>query len=293
MALSYLYCTINDVKKQLLGLDVSDIPDCLIDAITTQYIPWAQRDVDSYCGTNFDRTVVEEFYNGSGSQTLILRHRPVREVLNAVLYIIPSAQWFQFRRWFYVQNTDTLGINVSRRGGVEPNTLTTIPPYVFPTGLGFSNEDANPINQTATFSDSETQYGKSDLFINTTLGTITIPPRILFLEGQAVPFWNYTFLRGDQNIRMKYVYGYSDPTQPDELTGEATGNLPRELTDATAKLAAKYVLMAKGMFKSSGATSISIDKVTTNYGEMPYGGQIKYLEETAKAILIRYKRRGV
>ena len=50
MALSYHYCTEDDVRKKLLGLDVSDIPDTLIQAITSKYIPWAQRDVDSDLG---------------------------------------------------------------------------------------------------------------------------------------------------------------------------------------------------------------------------------------------------
>lgn len=300
MALSFHYCTENDVKAKLLGLDVSDIPASLISKITSHYIPWAQRDVDSYCGTNFDATTTEEFYNGSGSAILPLRHRPIREILNVSLYIIPSAQWFQFKRWFYVQNVNQLGIKVARTGGVEPkNDALTNPdipitvPYTYAPGLGFANEDALPANQTADFSGGETQYGKSDAFVNATLGLLTIPPRILFMEGQAVPYWNYTFLRGVQNVRVRYTYGYSDPTQPDDLTGLPNGSLPLELTEACASLAAKYVLIDKGIFAGSGATSISIDGVSKNYGDMPYGKLIAYLDQTAQNILKRYKYIGV
>jgi hypothetical protein len=300
MALSFPYCTEADVRAKLLGLDVSDIPDSLISKITSHYIPWSQRDVDSGCGANFDATETEEFYNGTGTQMLHLRHYPIREVLNVTLYLIPSAQWYQFKRWFYVSTTNGLGIKVARGGGVDPKnaalTSADIPvsiDYVYDVALGFKNQDALEANQTANFSNSTTQYGKSDLFVNTSLGTLTIPPRILFLEGQAVPFWNYSFLGGTQNVRVRYVYGYSDPTKADDLTGLDRGSLPLEITDATASLAAIYVLKDKGIFQSSGATSINMDGVSKNYGEMPYAGLIKYLDLQAHEILKRHKKLGV
>jgi hypothetical protein len=229
-----------------------------------------------------------------------LKHRPIREILNVTLYLIPSAQWYQFKRPFYIQVANTTGIKVARQGGVEPinDALTDadIPiniPYVYEPGLGFANEDATPANQTADFTNSDQQYGRSDLFVNCTLGTLTIPPRILFMEGSAIPFWNYTWLRGVQNVRVRYTYGYSNPAEPDALIDADTGNLPKEITDATAALAAKYVLIDKGIFMSSGATSVSVDGVSKNYGEMPYAALIKYLEETAKRTLTRYKTLGV
>jgi len=293
MALSFKYCTKDDVKKHLLGLDVSDLPTSLEDAIDQRYIPWAQRDADSYCGSNFDLTVTEEFYDGSGTSQQILLHRPVREIVNAVLYIIPSVQWVQFKRWFYVSTKNQLGIQVARRGGVEPKDETVAPPYVFSTGLGFQSEDPDSADQTASFSDTQEQYGRSDLFIDASMGRLTIPPRILFLENQAVPFWNYTFLRGYQNLQVSYVYGYSDPTQADPLTGSTLGNLPAEITDATAMWAARYVLTDKAITVGAGSKSISIESVNRNFGEMPYEGIIKLLDERAKSILNRYKVIGV
>ena len=293
MALSFLYAKKDDVKKHLLGLDVSDLPDTLEATIEAKYIPWAQRDVDSFCGTNFDSTTVEEFHDGSGGTMQILRHRPIREILNAVLYIIPSAQWFQFKRWFYVSPTNQTGIVVARQGGVEPNEPENIPPYVFPTGLGFANQDPDLGDQTASFSSAETQYAKSDLFIDCSRGIITIPPRILFLESQAVPFWNYTFLRGFQNVRVKYTYGYSDPAAADPLTGASAGNLPAEITDATALLAANYILMDKAAWMGAGAKSLTISGVSKSFGEMPFEGIIKANEVRAKALLQRYKIVGV
>jgi len=293
MALSYLYATEDDVKKQLLGLDISDIPDTMVAAITTKYIPWAQRDVDSFCGTNFDLTTTEEWYNGTGSDLLILGHKPVREILNVVLYIIPSVQWFQFKRWAYVNEVDQLGIKVARTGRVNPNTNAAVPPYVFPTGLGFQNEDAIVLNQTATLDQTTTYIEAADLFINMRLGMLKIPPRILFLESQAVPYWNYTWIRGSQNVRVKYTYGYSNPTAADALTGLATGSLPREITEATAALAAKYILRDKGLVTGSGATSMNIEGVSRNFGTVPYAGYIEQLDQYAHDILKRYRRIGV
>ena len=101
MANSFPYCTLDDVKSVLLGLDVSDIPTTLEAKITGSYIKWAQRDVDRWSGTNFDATETEEFLSGTGTDSLHIHHRPIRELINLILYIIPSAQCFQFKRQFY------------------------------------------------------------------------------------------------------------------------------------------------------------------------------------------------
>ena len=86
------------------------------------------------------------------------------------------------------------------------------------------------------------------------------------------------------------IYGYSNPQEADDLIDLATGNLPLEIVEATASLAAKYVLIDKGIFMSSGATSINQDGVSKNYGEMPYLGLIKYLDQTAQNLLKRHKK---
>lgn len=292
MALSFLYATKDDVKKHLLGLDVSDLPDVLDSAIENKYITWAQRDIDSFCGQNFDLTVTEDLLDGTGSNILLLRRRPIREILNATLYVIPSVQWVQFRRWFYVSVTNQTGIQVARPGGVSPKTSGNNPPYVYPTGLGFLNESANPDLQTATFEDTEQRYGESDLFINVQLGMLTIPPRVLFMDGQAVPFWNYTWLRGVQNCKIRYVYGYSNPTTTDPLIG-GPGNLPREITDATAMLACRYILLDKAVTMGAGAKTLTIDGVSRTFGELPYEGILKILQDTGYQIVSRYRNVGV
>jgi len=294
MALSYLYATKDDVKKHLLGLDISELPSSLDAAIESKYLMWAQRDVDTFCGQNFDKTTLREHYNGTGSNILMIRHRPIREIYDVRLDIIPGLQWVQFKRWWYLQDINSTGIKVARRGGVAPNapTETNNPPYVFPTGLGFANENANPLNQTANFEDTRAQYEGTDLFINCGTGLLTIPPRVVFMEGQATPFWNYTWIVASQNVWVEYSYGYSDPTITDPLIG-SLGNLPPEITDATAMWACKYILLDKAVTMGAGAKSLSIDGVSRTFGELPYHGVITTLDEQAKRILTRYKTLGV
>jgi hypothetical protein len=292
MALSYLYAKKDDVKKHMLGLDISDLPSSLDAAIESKYLVWAQRDIDTYCGQNFDQTVTEEYYDGSGTNMLILRRRPVREILRIRLDIIPPVEWVRFKRWFYIQTQTRTGITVARAGGVEPAPVTSEPPYVFPAGLGFITEDSNPVNQTATFSNTDTQYERVDLLVNCEMGMLQIPARVLFMEGQATPFWNYTWLRGNGNVRIKYSYGYTDPATTDNLIG-GPGNLPPEITDAAAMWACKYILMDKAVTMGAGAKSLSVDGVSRSFGEMPYEGVIKMLDERAKSIMYRYKMLGV
>jgi len=271
--MAFDYCTADDVKRHLLGLDVSDLPTSLEARITDTYIPWAKRDVDMELGQNLDLiTDYQEWYNGSGTATLSLRRKPVNRIRSCILRIIPSAQWFVFLRFFQLNVREITGTKIAEQGGFEPLTASDVPPYIV-SALG----DAGTAN--ATFTDSEDQYGRSDLFIDCSRGVLTIPPRILFLENQAVPFWNYTWLRGYQNISVTYDYGYKD--QP---------SLPLEFVNATGLLAASYVLKDKSLWTGSGATSINFEGVTRSFGDRPYGKIIDSMIEQAYALL--KKRKG-
>lgn len=284
--MSYLYCTENDVKKALFGLDISDLPASLSTAVTEKYIPWAGREFDRLCGTNLGVTEVEEEYDGSGTSKLILRHRPIREVISLGLYIIPSSKWVNFFRWYYVGTTDIRGTKIAKSCGIEPVDDAT-PPYTFAEGSGFVNEGVTP---TATFAATETQYGRTDLLIDCSKGILTIPPQILISANQAFPYWNYTWITGSMNVRIKYTYGYSDPNAEDALLGTDHGNLPLEISDAVAGLAACYVLQDKGLWIGAGAKSRSIDGVTQSFGDRPYEGHIKAFQERATNVALTYKQ---
>lgn len=277
--MAFNYCDIEDVKGELLGLDVSDLPDTLIDRINEDYIPYAKRDVDTYCAENFDLTRVREFYNGNNMPTLPLRHKPIHQVDVVTLRIVPSLKWFEFRRWFYIKNISHDGTPVTLSGGVEP-VGTFFPkyeaPYLYPALSEFTPTSLTP---NVAFNDTTAQYEKSDLHVDAVNGVLVIPPRVLFVEAQGIPFWNYTWINGQRNIEVVYSYGY-----------KSLAALPFELRKACAKLVAAKVLQQKGMWASAGTKSISEEGVSKSFGEGAYSTEIKAFKEEAYAILNRYKR---
>jgi hypothetical protein len=246
--------------------------------IEQNYIPWAKRQVDTYIGENLDSTTVTEHLDGSGAVELILNHRPISFVRKCVLRIIPSMQWFEFKRWFHINNIDQTGNKMGEYGGVSPLTPSSLPPYTFAAGSPVP-ADLIGVTPTGTFSASATQYESSDLFVNCRLGILSIPPRILYLENQGIPFWNYTWLRGYGNIEISYDYGYASQVA-----------LPQEIRSACAQFVAAAVLATKGQFMGAGATSLTLGQIPRSYGDQPYAGHIKAYQEGAKMALASYRR---
>ena len=280
--MSFNYCTLNDVQGELLGLDISDLPTTLIDRINNDYIPFNKREIDSYVSENFDLTRVREFYDGNNLPTLTLRHKPIHQIDMVTIRIVPSLKWFFFQRWFYIKTVAHDGTVVALDGGVQPVTppfqAKYETPYSYPIGTGLTPEVAH--GNTATFSNATSVYEASDLHVDAVNAVLIIPPRVLFIEAQGVPFWNYTWLMGQRNIEVGYYYGYKD-----------FNSLPLEIRHASAKLVAAKVLQMKAMWVSSGTKSMSSDEVSKNFGnEGAYSQQIKDLKEEAYNILGRYKR---
>lgn len=275
--MSFNYCNLNDVKTWLAGVDVSDMPSSLDLMIEKSYIPWAKRQVDIYIGDNLDNTTVTEYIDGSGGPELILRHRPISFLRKCVLRLIPSVQWFEFKRPFLTNEVDQTGIKVATRGGSTP-IGDALPPYVFSANSPVP-EDMKSLTPTATFDSATSTYESADLYVDCRLGMLVIPPRILYLDNQAVPFWNYTFLKGYENIEVTYDYGYKD-----------LDSIPAEVRNACAQFVAAAVLQTKGQFTGAGATSLTLGSVPRSYGEMPYAGHIKAYMENAKQALATHKR---
>lgn len=254
------YCNWDDVQACLMGLDVGDMPATLKTRIETYYIPNLKMEIDQYCRQNFNLTTITEFYDGSTTETIVLNRRPINELKYCVLRVIPSISWYTFARWRHINVIDSQGVTVAVQGGPEPHTGET-PPY----GSGDYDWDST--------------IEKADLFVDCSNGYLIIPPRILYLEMQAIPFWNYTFLRGNKNVEVQYVYGY------------ANNNYPRDLRMAAAKLVAAQVLLLKGIVQSgAGANSISIDSVSRNFGGVPYNALIQDFKTQAYATLDRFRR---
>lgn len=276
--MGFQYCNLNDVKMWLAGVDMSEMPSTIDLLIEQNYIPWAKRQIDTYIGENLDSTTVTEHYDGSGMVELILRHRPISYLRKCVLRIIPSMQWFEFMRWTHINNVDQTGIKVASHGGVTPLTMGALPPYVFSVNDDVPEDLKGPV-PTAVFSDTTAQYEGSDLFVNCRQGILSIPPRIMYLENQAIPFWNYTWLRGYGNIEVSYDYGYK--TQAD---------LPQEIRSACAQFVAAAILSTKGQFMGAGAMSFTLGQIPRSYGDQPYSAHIKAYQEGAKMALASYRR---
>ena len=282
--MGFNYCQPDDVYAELLGLDISDLPDTLVTRIIDTYIPMMTQEVDTYCSENFNLTRVREFYDGTDLPTLTLRHRNIRQIDNVTIRIVPSMQWFFFSRWYYIKTTCYDGTVIAPDGGVEPIHPVYPPfqpkfdaPYTYAMGVPLTPNV--PTGNTANFSNSTDQYERSDLHVDSVNGVLIIPPRVLFIESQGVPFWNYTWLRGQRNIEVGYWYGYQD-----------YAHLPKTIIHATAKLVAAHVLQKKAMWVSSGTKSITQDNISKNFGEGAYSTEIKTFIEEAHKILDRYKR---
>ena len=279
--MSFQYCVVDDVKRWLAGLDVSEMPSSLDLIIQEEYIPWAKREIDMFVGENFDLTTTNEFYDGTSTPELILRHRPITFIRKAILRIIPSIEWFEFRRPFHLNTIDQTGVTIAQRGGVEPIDAVVQPPYTFDPGSTVP-ADLIGLPKTADFNNTTEQFERADLFVNCKLGVLTIPPRILFLENQGVPYWNYTWLQGYATNEIEYDYGYKD-----------LETLPQEIRSACAKLAAASVLNTKGLFAGSGAVSLSIEGVSKSFTNTLYGGHIAAYVEGARQSLRPYQRHRV
>jgi len=277
--MGFNYCNVNDVKNWLAGLDVSEMPTTLDLIIEQNIIPWAKRQIDTFIGENLDSTTITEHYDGTGKVELCLNHRPISFLRKCVLRIIPACQWYEFKRWYHINTTDQLGIKIAEAGGVAPVDASSLPIYTFPESALVPDDLKVPSGNTGTFSSATSYYEQSDLFVNCKLGLISIPPRIMYLDNQAIPFWNYTWLRGYGNIEVVYDYGYKN-----------LDSLPQEIRSACAQFVAAAVLLSKGQFSGGGMTSLTLGAMPRSFGEVQYAGHIRMYLESAKATLLPYKR---
>ncbi len=255
------YCSWDDIKACLAGLDIGDMASTLQSRVENFYIPALKNEIDTYCRQNLDKKTITQFIDGSGTDKIVKEiRRPINKLTNCILRVIPSISWYQFRRWRHINVIDSQGYTIATQGGPEPINSTVTPPY-------------GPTDYTW-----ETTIEKADLFVDCASGILTIPPRILYLEMQAIPFWNYTFLRGNNNIEITYDYGYE------------TNNFPLDLRMAAAKLVACQILLLKGISVGAGANSISMDGVSRNFGGTPYGAIIEDFRRQAYATLDHFRR---
>lgn len=233
------YCTVEDVMTYLASVGFKNTPQMLLN-IERLHIPVGKRRVDRYTHTNWEYTRVQKFYDGSATDTQPLKFWPVNEVFDCQLRVIPSIQWYRFMRIRHMNQTDDDG-----------RVISTAYPYA---------TDA-------------------DLLVDCRTGLLVIPPRILYLEMQAVPFWNYTWLPATANVQVDFAYGYKP------------GNFPADIVAANALYAAADAIMTASIEKSQGAVSVSIGDASRSYGaKYPYAGIVERWEANA-ATLLNSRRR--
>lgn len=118
------YCTLGDVFVEGVGVrweevqreldayrvmlsgdypGVTDVPALIRQVL----IPRAESEVDEYLGMTYKPTVVSRFFDGDGTDTLLLPFYPVTAVLRCAIYAIPSVP---FTRLTSPRFIDSLGV---------------------------------------------------------------------------------------------------------------------------------------------------------------------------------------
>ena len=211
-----------------------------VNNVIASLIPIKENEIDSACHQTFKVTSVTWNFNGSGSNRLVFPWRPIVGLTYMVLRVIPQIQWYAFVRPRFI-NVNRLGVDV-----------TTMSP---------DDTDA-------------------DLYIDANVGVCVIPPRILYMEQMAVPFWNYTFLdiQGTYNVRASLTYGF-------KVT-------PADITQACAKKVAIEVMGFAGNKLSGGATDLDVDDFKVKYKGSPYSDRINLYSGQIETIMNRYRRQS-
>ena len=184
------YCTNADVRAELAGVYLDDIPD--IDDLIVDDIAIHQEEINSRCNNNFNSTRELIWLDGTGLATINLPHQPVTTLHNLVLRVVPSVMWYTFSNPAY--------INVLRRDGISVRTASI-----------------------------ESEVTNADILVDCVMGQLIVPARILFALEIAYPFWNYTFVRGIKNIEVDYTWGYSLTTRPLSIRHLCSKMVAREI----------------------------------------------------------------
>lgn len=125
-------------------------------------------------------------------------------------------------------------------------------------------------------------YADADLYVETSTGRIQIPPRVLYNDQFVTPNWNYTFIPGQGNIRVSWIYGYS-----------SSSDVEASIRNAVAMLAAIQVLYAVGRAALGGMSEVKYSSSSRMAGRnmnLPYSDLINAYQKTAD-IELRRKRK--
>jgi hypothetical protein len=288
------HCNLKQVKSLLMGLDLSPFRgddgtlNDFYDAIESVFIPEASKRAVGKMRTNYDYTRETWYFDGNGTDTLILPRREIVFVNAVFLRVIPSLQWYRFTR---IRKID--GSEFPRIGGVEPPPAApeSIPPNI-----------PNPVvTQPTVFTGAE----DADLMLDPRRRMLKIPPRILYANFGS-PLWNYNFFQGPMNVEVHFVYGHAptkytdgtplifDPTtgimqETSPSKGDGSGNapvdwssgMPAALSMAVARLVYADIMRRLWRGVSGGLSSMSVDGASESYGSSAFGGDADKEEQRA------------
>lgn len=239
---SSYYCTNADVRRELAGVYLDDIDN--IDTIIADEILDQQEAIDRTCNDSFSSITETVWVNGSSMSSLMLPHTPIISISSCVLRVSPSVLWYTFQHIGY--------INVRRSDGIEVRAASSV-----------------------------AEIEAADLIVECVTGKMVIPARVLFQLEIAYPFWNYTFVKGENNIQVTYTHGFSATTRP------------REIRKLCALRVAKGILLIKGDKIGGGMQGQSADGYSKSYGDIPYSGRLRDIDEEIRVMTQRNRRIGV
>lgn len=290
------HCNVSQVKSLLLGqrsvLDQFRDDDGSLDpfwkSIETIFIPEATRKAVGIMRTNYDFTKEVWFFDGNGSDSIVLPRREIVYVNAVYLRVIPSLQWYRFVRPRKVDGSEFAAI-----GGIEPPPPA---PESIPPG---------PITPQIVQQPSFTGIEDADLLVDPRRRMIKIPPRILY-ANMATPLWNYNFITGPLNVEVHFAYGFAPTAYTDgqplkfdpdtgvmQLTSDAATDLPGgapvdwssgmppDLTMAVARFVYADILRRAWRGISGGLASQNVDGASESYGNSPFGGSADTEEAAA------------
>ena len=242
-------CTLSDVYALCFGVDFRALQRAVAamqgwptasvqDWLTGTVIPMQESRAESELGQAFRPTQETRFFDGTGTNELILPFYPVISLDRCVLNVIPSISWYEFTRPRFVQSL----------GAVNPAT----------------------------------DYQDADILVEGHTGLLYVPPRIMYSDDAAIPFWNYTFLNGTRNVQVTWTYGF-----------KSAADVPFALRRAVALRCAVDVLVLAGQVLGEGLAAYKSENVTRIYGrtkDLPYSDLVQRYDDEAKKLLTRFKR---
>ena len=239
---STAYCSVNDVLKELAGIDYTVITD-YVNLLNTRILQ-AEYRLSNKIHRSLKSATETDYFDGTGTRELTIPNRPITAVSSLAIRVTQGTDWWSPSNIAYIGTTDHRGFEVR-----TPST--------------------------------DTEVKAASLLVDCVNGTFIIPMTLTYQETVGYPFWDYTFLALEANIKISYTYGYS------------AANMPLDIRFLCAKMVAQDFLQVYGDLLSGGGSSVSLDGVSRSFGGIPFGGRLEMLQKDIDEIVSNYRSIGV